>query len=110
MVQYRGQILPLVRLASYLGAGGGGGDGEQLQVVVYAERQRSVGLVVDRILDIVADAGDDLVRSDLDDHGVTGSAVIQERITEMLDVQQAIQAADPHFFLTEDAALQEAGV
>ena len=43
------------------------------------------------------------VRSDLDEHGVNGAAVIQERVTELLDVRQAILAADPRFFesLTE---------
>jgi two-component system chemotaxis sensor kinase CheA len=67
-----------------------------LQVVVYSEAGRSVGLVVDAILDIAEEAL--VATSDLDDHGLLGSAVVQEHITELLDVRSAILAADPHFF------------
>jgi two-component system chemotaxis sensor kinase CheA len=95
VVQYRGKILPLLRLADHLGAFGGTGQ-TSLQVVVYAEGERSVGLVVDQILDITHETVQ--ARSDLDSHGVLGSAVIQDRVTELLDVQSAILAADPRFF------------
>ncbi len=108
VVQYRGQILPLIRLTSFLGAGWGEASAaETIQVVVYSESGRSVGLVVDTILDIAEETI--LARSDLDDHGLLGSAVVQEHITELLDVRSAILAADPHFFsstndlLTADA-------
>jgi two-component system chemotaxis sensor kinase CheA len=99
VVQYRGQILPLVRLASFLGVSTWGGEPDaatSLQVVVYSEAGRSVGLVVDAILDIAEEAL--VATSDLDDHGLLGSAVVQEHITELLDVRSAILAADPHFF------------
>jgi two-component system chemotaxis sensor kinase CheA len=95
VVQYRDRILPLLRLADHLGAFGGDGR-ESLQVVVYAEGDRSVGLVVDQILDITHETI--TTRSDLDSPGVLGSAVIQDRVTELLDVQSAILAADPHFY------------
>src|SRR5262249_45310910 len=52
VVQYRGRILPLVRLADVLGGGHEDAD-RPLQVVVYTERGRSVGLVVDGVVDIV---------------------------------------------------------
>jgi two-component system chemotaxis sensor kinase CheA len=97
VVQYRGKILPLLRLADHLGVFAGGEPAQDsLQVVVYAEGERSVGLVVEQILDITHDTVQ--ARSDLDSHGVLGSAVIQERVTELLDVQSAILAADPRFF------------
>ena len=95
VVQYRGQILPLVRMGRFLGAYSEQ-SGDRLQVVVYSESGRSVGLVVDAILDITEEVL--VARSDLDDHGLTGSAVVQNKITEMLDVRQAIVAADPHFY------------
>jgi two-component system, chemotaxis family, sensor kinase CheA len=95
VVQYRGKILPLLRLADHLGAFGGT-EQASLQVVVYAEGERSVGLVVQQILDITHETVQ--ARSDLDSHGVLGSAVIQDRVTELLDVQSAILAADPRFF------------
>jgi two-component system chemotaxis sensor kinase CheA len=52
VVQYRGQILPLLRLAELVGVTTEPGEGP-LQVVVYHEQGRSLGLVVDRIADIV---------------------------------------------------------
>ena len=104
VVQYRGQILPLVRMDRFLGAYGEHAA-ERLQVVVYSENGRSVGLVVDAILDITEEVL--VARSDLDDHGVLGSAVVQNKITEMLDVRQAIVAADPHFY-SASAAQSEA--
>jgi two-component system chemotaxis sensor kinase CheA len=95
VVQYRGDILPLLRLDRHLGAVSErhGGD---LLVVVYASEGRSVAIVVDEILDIVDSDAD--VRSDIDDHGLVGSAVIRDRIIELLDVRAAILAADPNFF------------
>jgi two-component system chemotaxis sensor kinase CheA len=38
------------------------------------------------------------VHSDIDDLGLLGSAVIGDRVTELLDVRAAILAADPAFY------------
>jgi two-component system chemotaxis sensor kinase CheA len=95
VVQYREQILPLVRLSYLLGAVSED-TGETVSVVVYTERQRSVALVVDRIVDIVESAVDD--RDSVDDDGLIGSAIIERRVTELLDVRRAILAADPQFY------------
>jgi two-component system chemotaxis sensor kinase CheA len=100
VVQYRGEIMPLVRLGRLLGSYDEA-PGESLPVVVYSERGRSVALAVDRIVDIIDGNVD--ARSDLDDSGLIGSAVIQKKVTEMLDVRQAILAADPRFFEPADA-------
>jgi two-component system chemotaxis sensor kinase CheA len=81
-------------------------DGEDLVVVVYTERERSVAIVVEHIVDIVE--GDAEINSDIDDFGLLGSAVIRDRIVEVLDVRSAILAADPRFFSsTDDEYLQE---
>jgi two-component system chemotaxis sensor kinase CheA len=71
LVQYRGEILPLVRL------GGSPGDGP-VPVVVCAAGGRDVGLVVDAIVDIVEGAGG------------RGTAVVRDRITELLDVERVV--------------------
>ncbi len=94
VVQYREQILPVLRLAHLLGTYPAE-DSTTVPVVVYTERGRSVALAVDRILDIVEDVVD--ARSDVGDDGLLGSAVIQQRVTELLDVRRAILAADPRF-------------
>ncbi|GGS86808.1 hypothetical protein GCM10010156_51700 [Planobispora rosea] len=95
VVQYRDHILPVIRLASLLGCYDVH-ESETVPAVVYTERGRSVALVVEQIVDIVEDHIE--ARSDLDDDGLTGSAVIQQRVTELLDVRRAILAADPRFY------------
>jgi two-component system chemotaxis sensor kinase CheA len=97
VVQYRGAILPIVRLDRHLGAYGET-DREVLEVIVYADHGRSVAIVVEEILDIVD--GEAAVRSDIDDLGLLGSAVLGEKVTELLDVRAAILAADPAFYST----------
>jgi two-component system chemotaxis sensor kinase CheA len=96
VVQYRGEILPLVRLSSLLGVYGEEPSSDTVSVVVYSEGGRSVALVVDRILDIAEDAV--TARRDADDDGLVGTAVIQQRVTELLDVRRAILVADPNFY------------
>src|SRR5690349_8458325 len=96
VVQYRGQILPLVRLSHLLGAYGEELEGDTVSVVVYSEGGRSVALVVDRIVDIAENSM--TVRRDVEEDGLVGTAVIQQRVTELLDVRRAILAADPNFY------------
>lgn len=101
VVQYRGQIMPLLRVSDVLPGGhGGNGNGHDrrdlttaLQVVVYSEKGRSVGLVVDRILDIVEETFVPQRPSKRD--GLLGSAVIQQRVTDLLDVRGFVRTANP---------------
>ncbi|MET0423571.1 MAG: chemotaxis protein CheA, partial [Actinoplanes sp.] len=108
VVQYRGQILPLVRLSHLLGAYGEEPEGDTVSVVVYSEAGRSVALVVDRIVDIAENST--TARRDAEEDGLVGTAVIQQRVTELLDVRRAILAADPNFYsdLESDEMLVEA--
>jgi two-component system chemotaxis sensor kinase CheA len=101
-LQYRDGILPIARLDAFLtGIPHGRELNETLQVVVYTEGGRSVGLVVEEILDIAVQGdGGVMIETDIDGPGVTGTTVVQERVMEMLDVRQAILAADPHFYAT----------
>jgi two-component system chemotaxis sensor kinase CheA len=103
VVQYRGQILPLLRLSHLLGAYSEEADADSVSVVVYSEGGRSVALVVDRIVDIAENST--AVRRDVDEDGLVGTAVIQQRVTELLDVRRAILAADPNFYRDTDADL-----
>jgi len=112
VVQYRGQILPLLHLSSALlerrqqprnlrPAPPAEGS-EKIQVVVYADQGRSVGLVVDRILDIAHERI--ATPKHVGREGTLGSVVVQGRVTELLDVKGIIQAADPAFFKETFAA------
>ena len=109
VVQYRGQILPLIHLSSALSErrkkrrGGqpsqSASESENIQVVVYTEQGRSVGLVVDHILDIAHDGVG--ARTMGGREGTLGSVVVQGRVTELLDVKGIIRAAEPSFFSAE---------
>ena len=98
VVQYRGQIMPLIRVAGFVGGGAPAADAADglLQVVVYSEHGRSVGLVVSRISDIVHVTL--AVQRSAAREGIRGSAVIQDRVTDLLDVEAIIRTADPSFY------------
>ena len=97
VVQYRGDILPLIQVSDYLANGGNAtSTADPLQVVVYSELGRSVGLVVGKISDIVEEVL--TVKRDVKREGIAGSAVIQDKVTDLLDVPGIIRAADPTFY------------
>jgi two-component system chemotaxis sensor kinase CheA len=104
VVRYRGEILPVVRLGDHLGSGADM-DGATVPGVVYSSRGRSVALIVSDIVDIVAEGT--VVHSDVEDYGLVGSALIRDRVTEMLDVRAAILAADPMYFDEESEVVVE---
>jgi two-component system chemotaxis sensor kinase CheA len=94
VVQYRGEIMPLVRLSKVLHVEPAATDGsnETLQVVVYSDQGHSVGLVVEQILDIVEERV--TVERRAKQVGILGSAVIQQRVTDLLDVQGIVSTVD----------------
>ncbi|HEY6794965.1 MAG TPA: chemotaxis protein CheW [Kineosporiaceae bacterium] len=97
VVQYRGHIMPLIRLSTLLGAySDSSGENEGVQMVVYSRGERSVGFVVERILDIASERAG--TRSDIDDHALVGSIVVGDKVVELLDIQAAVLSADPHFY------------
>jgi two-component system chemotaxis sensor kinase CheA len=105
-VQYRDRILPLVSIGQTLGVAGATpvetGDDRLLQVVVHSAGDRSIGLVVERILDIVEEVV--RIQRPSPQSGLVGSAVIQSRVTEVLDVDAFVRLAEPAFFLETAAA------
>jgi len=98
VVQYRGKIMPLIHLADYLpgGTGAAPDSTEPMHVVVYSEQGRSIGLVVEHISDIVDEAF--TLKPEAGRTGILGSAVVQQRVTDLLDLQGIIRAAEPQFF------------
>jgi len=94
VVQYRDDILPLVRLADELGVGGYGMDvPENLDVVVNRVEGQMVGIVVGSILDIVEQDVD--LRDGDEGRGVLGSAIIQGRVTDVVDIDAVVMRNDP---------------
>jgi two-component system chemotaxis sensor kinase CheA len=94
VVQYRGHILPLFEVDAVLGALTPRLDGERanaadaVHVVVYSQERRQIGLIVERILDIVEQ--DTEVVGPSSRPGVECTAVIQAHVTEVLDVETLI--------------------
>ncbi len=84
VVQYREGILPLLRLAPAIGLVEPVCERTQLSVVVYEDGGARIGIVIDRVLDVVEAA---VVRSDVGRRpGVLGSAVIEDRVTDLVDL------------------------
>jgi two-component system chemotaxis sensor kinase CheA len=88
VVQYRREIMPLVSVADALHIPAHAAHEGPMQVVVHSTGAGSVGLVVDEILDIV-DQQVSVTRK-TDDACLLGSAVIQQHVTDLLNVPQLI--------------------
>jgi len=98
VVRYRGQILPLIKVSQYLPLAGSPVEEDEsapMQVVVYSENGRSVGLVVGKIDDIVSEVITE--KRHAYGNGILGSIVVQDQVTDLLDVQSVIRAFDPSF-------------
>jgi len=113
VVQYRGSLMPLVPLSGYAVLPE---PGSRQAVLVFGDEAHSMGLMVDEILDVLEaplaiDRGGERP-------GFLGSAVIAEKVTEILDCafwlrqggddwfDQGAQAkqAPPRILLVEDSA------
>ena len=95
VIQYRGAIVPLARLDQLVG-GQSRAVIDELLVVIYTCGAHSVAIVVQEIIDIMDD--DAARHSPIDGHGLVGSTILKDRVTELLDVRQVVLAADPRFF------------
>ena len=101
VTQYRGKIMPLVRLSVVLEERRNRlralhvpptVDSPPLQVLVLNHEGRSFGLVVEQILDIIEDRAD--VRSPATRPLVLYTVVIGERVTELLDIPAILRTAE----------------
>lgn len=87
-VQYRDGILPLVRLAGAIGLREPVREDGQVSVVVHESGASRIGIVIDRVLDVVETA---VVCSEVGRRtGVLGSAVIQDRVTDLVDLDAVV--------------------
>ncbi len=95
MVQYRGGLMPLVSLA----AAEIKREGRQ-PLLVFMDRGRAVGLVVDEIVDIVEERLDIKVASRTP--GVLGTAVLGGRATEIIDIGHFLPQGFADWFRRKD--------
>ncbi|MAA98160.1 MAG: hybrid sensor histidine kinase/response regulator [Stappia sp.] len=96
LVQYRGALMPLVYIDPMQTRRG---EGTQ-PMLVFSDAGRSMGLVVDEIVDIVEDRMNIEVGSDRP--GILGSAVIKERATEIIDLGYYLPQAFEDWFMRKE--------
>jgi two-component system chemotaxis sensor kinase CheA len=92
LVQYRGQLMPLIRVSDEVSVRTEGAQ----PLLVFSDAGRSMGLVVDEIVDIVEDRLDIQVGSET--MGVLGSAVIKGQATEIIDIGHFLPLAFEDWF------------
>jgi two-component system chemotaxis sensor kinase CheA len=104
VVQYRGRLMPLVPLTGHWEAGLAP---PRQPVLVFADGERSMGLMVDEILDVVEE------RLSIDPAGARpgalGSAVIGGKVTEVIDTSWWLRQAGEDWFGAAPAAAAGAG-
>ena len=110
VVQYRNRILPLVSLQTVLESAGPAEaePPDPLQVVVFNDGDRSLGVIVDQILDVVEDAV--TMRQKTARKGLLGSAVVGKQVADFLDLNHVIERAADEWFQTVNAAAGETRV
>jgi len=92
LTQYRGTLMPLVPVNAGVSIRAAGAQ----PMLVFSDSGRSMGLVVDEIIDIVEDRLDIQVSSDR--IGILGSAVIKGQATEIIDVGHFLPLAFEDWF------------
>ena len=100
MVQYRGQLMPLVSMTDKPVRS----EGAQ-PLLVFSDGVRSMALIVDEIVDIVEDRLDIQVASA--NPGVIGSAVIKGQATEIIDIAHFLPLAFEDWFRRKDESKRE---
>ncbi len=102
VVQYRGHLMPLVRIDENIRVKE---DGTQA-LLVFSDGARSMGLVVDEIVDIV----DERIDVELPGRqpGVLGSAVVKGQAAEIIDISHYMPMAFPDWFRRKDGVTRSA--
>ncbi len=96
VVQYREHLMPLIPFQDEFEFQ----DSGRQPVLVFADSERSMGLVVDEIVDIV----DGRLKIELaaDEPGIIGTAIIAEKATDVIDSGYYLTKAFPDWFGTSE--------
>ena len=93
VVQYRGKLMPLLPFSDTMELRKSGAQ----PVLVFAERERVMGLMVDEIVDIVEEHIDVQLGSE-GAFGLLGSAIIHGQAMDVIDVGHFLSIAHPDWF------------
>jgi two-component system chemotaxis sensor kinase CheA len=102
MVQYRGQLMPLIGMGDNVSVKGEGAQ----PLLVFSDGTRAMALVVDEIVDIVEERLDIQVTGS--SPGVIGSAIIKGQATEIIDVGHLLPLAFADWFRGKQAGAARA--
>src|SRR5262249_25935146 len=103
LIQYRGQLMPLIRVSDDVRLKN---EGSQ-PLLVFSDEGRSMGLVVDQIIDIVEDGLNIEVPGATP--GVLGSAVIKGQATEIIDVGHYLPQAFEDWLIRTEKKMKARG-
>ena len=92
LVQYRGTLMPLIPFNSSVQVGTEG----QKPLLVFADRGKSVGIIVDSIIDIREEVID--VQVSQNKPGLVGSAIISGKATEIIEVMHYLNSVHGDWF------------
>lgn len=98
LMQYRGKLMPIINVVESAALKT---EGRQ-PVLVFTEDERSIGLAVDEIVDIVTDHLNVELTSDMP--GMMGSAIVRGKATEVLDVGHYLTQVFEDWFRKEGPA------
>jgi len=97
LVQYRGALMPLIYVSDTMRRRS---EGTQ-PMLVFSDNDRSMGLVVDEIVDIVEDHLNIEIKSETP--GLLGSAIIKGQATAVIDVGHFLPLAFPDWLQRNEA-------
>lgn len=95
VVQYRNSIMPLVRLDAVINGICSSEPHDKIHVIVYSKGQHNFGLIVDHVYDIIE--GVFTLHQHMVRKGITGTMVIEEKVTELIDIENIIDIALPNY-------------
>ncbi|HET6307198.1 MAG TPA: chemotaxis protein CheW, partial [Rhodopila sp.] len=101
MIQYRGKLMPLVSIT----ANAPESNPAKQPVLVFADGNRAMGLMVDEIVDVVEDHLK--VELSTDQPGFLGTAIVQGKATDILDTSFWLQRAFKDWFGSNRASPAE---
>jgi len=101
VVQYRDGILPLIDLNQAL-SGFAPEHLGSVRAFVYQNGQHLIGFIVRRIVDIIEQ--EVTITSPYKRNGLVGSAIIQEKVTDIVDISSIIKSSDLQYYESSEEA------
>jgi two-component system chemotaxis sensor kinase CheA len=105
VIKYHGRILPLLRVENYIDVKPPQ-QKETISVIVFSVENNEVGFIVSEIIDIV-NSSEAIDTASLQQKGVLGSTIINERITMIIDAYTLIVHEYPDWFDKKSKAMLE---